>query len=573
MSLRVIPGFLLLLCGWSLPGVLRAQEPPNFRKPAGEAELRLDQIRRANDPAPEKKTGRLRGQVLDADTGQAIPARVYVQAENGTWLHVQTADPNGSAVPYRRQRQDHPGSNETHTTLSAHPFVVELPPGTYTVTAERGKEYQPLTRRVTVGAEPVELPLKLQRWIDMTARGWHSGDTHVHRTLEELPNVMLAEDLNVAFPLLHWVTTAFTAPARNPKSGEADPGPRIIDVDRTHLIYPRNTEYEIFTVGKTRHTLGAFFVLNHRTVFDQGVPPVRPIAERAHQEGALIELDKHNWPWSMMLVPVMKADLYELTNNHIWRTEFAFGGWGEPPADYMKIERGPRGWTEWGWIDYGFQNYYALLNCGFRLRPTAGTASGVHPVPLGFGRVYVHLPDGFSYDRWVKGLAAGRSFVTTGPMLFVQVNSQPPGHVFKHTSAAPKEYHLKGLAVSGQPLNRIEIILNGHVVRTISPKNRKVRGAFESPIDEKLRIENSSWIALRCIEDRAGQRVRFAHTSPIFVEVADKPLRPGKAEIDYLIRRVEEQIERNRAHLPREALDEYGQALQAYQAIGSTAGN
>lgn len=80
----------------------------------------------------------------------------------------------------------------------------------------------------------------------------------------------------------------------------------------------------------------------------------------------------------------------------------------------MKIELGSKGLTESGWIDYGFQNYYALLNCGFRLRPTAGTASGVHPVPLGFGRVYVNLPDGFSYDSWMESLGAGRTFGNPG---------------------------------------------------------------------------------------------------------------------------------------------------------------
>ena len=87
--------------------------------------------------------------------------------------------------------------------------------------------------------------------------------------------------------------------------------------------------------------------------------------------------------------------------------------------DGWNIETDADGFTEWGWIDFGFKSYYALLNCGFKLRPTAGTASGVHPVPLGYGRVYVECPDGFSYDTWMKNLNAGRSFVTTGPMLFV----------------------------------------------------------------------------------------------------------------------------------------------------------
>ena len=54
--------------------------------------------------------------------------------------------------------------------------------------------------------------LRLRRWIDMAERGWYSGDTHTHRTLAELPNVMLAEDLNVAFPLLDWVREAFVPP-------------------------------------------------------------------------------------------------------------------------------------------------------------------------------------------------------------------------------------------------------------------------------------------------------------------------------------------------------------------------
>jgi hypothetical protein len=519
---------------------------------------------------PEKKTSRLRGAVLDAETGKPIAARVYLQAEDGVWLNVRSDDPKGTAVAYRKQRPDVPGCVEIHTTLSAHPFVTDVPPGKYTLTVERGKEYHTLSQSVTVGSEPVEVTLQLKRWADLAARGWYSGDTHVHRTLEELPNAMLADDLNVALPLLHWVTEAFTSPAKNPKSKEIDPG-RLIEIDKTHAIYPRNTEYEIFRVGKASHTLGAFFVLNHQTLFDEGVPPVSKIAQRAHKEGSLIELDKHNWPWSMMLVPVMPVDLFELTNNHVWRTAFGFPNFGEPPADTMKIERDGKGFTERGWIDYGFQNYYTLLNCGYRLRPTAGTASGVHPVPLGFGRVYVQLPDGFSYENWMRGLNAGRSFVTTGPLLFVQVNGQPPGHTFKQTEAV-RDYQITGSAQSAVPLERIEIVVNGEVVRTLKPENRRTKAdAYQSNIDEKLKIDGSSWLAVRCFEDRPDQRPRFAHGSPVHIDVAGKPLRPKKEQIDFLVKRVEDQLKRSAEVLPKEALDEYRQALRVYREIAKTA--
>jgi hypothetical protein len=530
---------------------------------------RLDQVRKQANPQAQQRTGTLRGTIIDADTGKPIAARVYVQGEDGRWWHVKSDDPAGTAVPYRKERAD-TKSFEVHTTVSAHPFRAELPPGKYTIIVERGKEYHPMVPQVAIGKDPVAVNMKLSRWIDMAKLGWYSGDTHVHRTLEELPNVMLAEDLNVALPLLHWVTDADTSPLKNPRSKELDPG-RLIEVDRTHVIWPRNTEYEIFRVGKKPHTLGAFFVLNHKTLFDIGVPPVGPIAGKAQQEGALIELDKHNWPWSMMLIPIMRVALFELTNNHIWRTEFAFRSWGESPAEYMEVERDGQGqFTERGWIDFGFKNYYALLNSGFRLRPTAGTASGVHPVPLGFGRVYVHLSEGFSYDGWMKGLDAGRTFVTTGPMLLVQTNDRHPGHTFQQDRAS-QEYRIKGLAVSAVPLDRIEILVNGEVVRKIKPENRENGDGRHSPIDEKLTIDRTSWIAVRCFEEHPGGRVRFAHTAPVWIDVPGKPLLPRKAEIAYLVRRVEEQLTRNEKVLSKEAVAEYREALRVYRQIAEAA--
>jgi len=513
----------------------------------------------------EPKKTRVRGTVIDADSGKALPCRLYLDGDDGSRWTVQSD--GGTAVPYRKQNAQNKDANETHTALSAHPFVVELPPGRYTLTVERGKEYHPLTRQVTVEGQPLDLELKLSRWIDLAGRGWYSGDTHVHRTLAELPTAMLADDVNVAFPLLYWVRDAFAVPN---KPSEPDPGPKAIAVDPTHVIYPRNTEIEIFNVEQKRHTLGAFFALNHRTVFEAGAPPVRGLGRKVHAEGGLIELDKHNWPWSMAIVPLMPVDLYELTNNHVWRAAFAFTNFGEAEADYMKVERTDKGWTEWGWIDYGLQNYYALLNCGFRLRPTAGTASGVHPVPLGFGRVYVHLPDGFGYDAWVKALDQGRSFVTTGPMLFVTVNGQGPGHTFRR--AEPGDYRVAGSAVSGQPLGRIEVVVNGEVVRTLKPDNRPTQAAaFESAIDATVRLDGSSWVAVRCFEDRADKRVRFAHTGPVHVEMADKPLRPRRAEVDYLIKRVKDELARSAAVLPAAALDEYRDALRAYEEVARNA--
>jgi len=506
--------------------------------------------------------GEIRGVIVDRENGALVPARLYIANSAGELFHAESADSAGSAVPYHRQRSDQ--SVETHTTLSAHRFKVELPPGVYTLTAERGKEYLPQTQTARVDAGAAEVEIGLQRWANMAEQGWYSGDTHVHRSVEELPNVLLAEDLNVAFPLTNWVTAAYTPPSRGDKNSPPVE-PRLVEVDATHVFYPLNTEYEIFTVDGERHPLGAIFGLNHRNLLPHGAPPVRAIAEQVHREGGLLELDKHNWPWSMMLVPIMEVDLYELTNNHLWRAPFHFTGWGEQPAEYMNIEQREDGFTEAGWIDFTFENYYALLNSGYRLRPTAGTASGVHPVPLGFGRVYVYLGDEFSYDRWIAGLNEGRSFVTTGPMMDVRLNGELPGATFRESG--DKAFRLKGTVRSANLLTRIEVVAAGKVVSTLNPQNRRNEaGAYLTEIDERLSFPSSSWLAVRCFESRDG-RLQFAHSGPFHIEVEGKPLRPRREQVDYLVQRVEDQIERNRGVLSEAALAEYRSALEAYRGL------
>lgn len=506
----------------------------------------------------------LEGTVRDKAKGTPLAARIYVQNEQGQYLLVQAAQ-GGQAIGYEKKRP--PAGVEIHTTVSSHGFAATLPPGRYTVRAEHGKEYLPAEVTVNLSGTTQTVDLELTRWIDMGAAGWYSGETHVHRTLSDMPLLMLAEDLNVGLPLTYWVTRSDTPPTEGKEAGLRGKA-KLIEVDPLHVLYPLNTEYEIFSVGSRRHTLGAVFALNHRNPLTLGAPPVGPIAKQVHEEGGLLELDKHNWPWSMMLVPVMNVDLYELANNHMWRTEFCFTQFGEAPAEYMNIERNERGWTEWGWVDFTFQNYYALLNCGFPLKPTAGTASGVHPVPLGFGRVYIHLPDGFSYQRWMDGLAQGRSFVSTGPMLQIQANDAWPGDTIRRSSSDPTTVRVHGWARSPVPLERIEIVVAGEVAAQVSPRNVPMdKGGFETRIDQPVSIEATSWLAVRCFATLPGHRIRFAHTGPIYIQRPGSKLRPRRVEVEYLVGRIEKELDRNRGVLSDAAMAEYEQALSVYRGL------
>ncbi len=508
--------------------------------------------------------GSLAGRVVDRRTGKTVACRVYLKGPDGK-LYFPEVGEEGSVVIYNKGN----GDGERHATIDPGVFRAKLPAGTAVVTIERGKEYIPLSEKVLVKqGEETKKTFKLKRWINMAERGWYSGDTHVHCKPSNLPNIMLAEDLNVTFPLIAWAHDAYTKPkdfsdpAFTPKLKNG-----LYQIDGTHVVCGTNTEYEIFSVSGRRWTLGSFMILNHTKTFEVGVPPVAKIAHEAHSQGALLDLDKHNWPWSMMLVPVAKIDLYELSNNHMWRIHPRFITWGEPAPEFMEIAPDPKGWAM-----YGFKMYYALLNCGFRLKPSAGTASGVHPVPLGYSRVYAKIDGKFTFEKWMESLAKGRSFVTNGPMLFLTVNGSEPGAELRFPSDGKRKARVMVDVEYARPVESVEIIVNGEVYKrfdlnTDLPSDERHRAVFKLDFSPKT----SSWLAARCFEKEIPGNVSFAHTGPVYLTVGEQKITPRKNEAAYLVRRLRDEIERNKQILKPDALAEYEEALRVYQKIEASA--
>ena len=508
------------------------------------------------------------GEILDAATNRPIPARLTIQGADGTWHFAQSASASGSALRYDKQRAN-TTALEKHTTLSADRFRVELAPGRYVFTVARGKEYLAETREVIVAADAPKLSFQLRRWVDMAQAGWFSGDTHVHRAPAEMANLLLAEDLNVALPLLDWTTDSHLPATADPRSLGGQVEPRLVTVDATHVWYPRNTEFEIFRVANQPHRLGAFFVLNHRARFERKLFPLADVIAQARSEGALLDLEKHNWEWTIAMAPILRPDVIEIANNHLWQAEYVLKNWAVPAPAWMKLSgRGTD--NERDWAHYGFHSYYALLNCGLRIAPTAGTANGVHPVPLGFSRVYVQLDEPFSYQAWLRGFAAGRSFVTNGPMLRAKAARQWPGATFE-VSNSTEEFALQCDVRSEHPLERVELIVNGEVAQQFTPANTRDGVAFVSEITVPFRPQGSSWLAWRCFEQRPDGRLRFAHTAPWYFNVPGQPLRPRRAEADWLVRRVEDEIARSRGVVPGDLIAAYEQALKFYQSTASNA--
>jgi len=180
--------------------------------------------------ADDVTTRLLRGEVVDANTKTPLPCRISIRGADGAWHFPSSVALDGSAVIYNKHSLSNPGIVEMHTTLSAHPFQVALPPGRYRGVVERGKEYHTATRQVEIANQPLRITIPLKRWIDMPRLGWYSGETHAQRPVGELPNLVLAEDLNAAFPMVDWVREAFVAPVTRRSPSFRDVGPEPIKV-------------------------------------------------------------------------------------------------------------------------------------------------------------------------------------------------------------------------------------------------------------------------------------------------------------------------------------------------------
>lgn len=499
--------------------------------------------------------------VRDDTTGRPVPARIYIKGSDGRF-RLPAASADHSTALYDCA-DPVAGVRETYAAVTRYPLEIELPPGRYAVTVERGKEYLPLTEAVDVPAERVvEHTCRIRRLFNMAERGWYSADCHVHTTLADLTAAQLADDVNVTFPITAWSKRGGEIPSAPPGEKVPQRG-ELIRIDDTHGYWSLNTEYEISGWGDRPLVLGAFMVLGHQQPLALTAPPVGPVADEARRQKAVLDWEKHSWPWSNMLVPVAGIETAELLNNSMWRQRTMSGFlWDRKPMPWI----GAPPLTGEQFVDYGFESWYAMLNCGYALRPSAGTANGVHAVPLGTNRVYARVEGPYGCEKWLSAWRSGRSFATNGPLILMSADGLEPGSRRSIPPGRRVKVPVRVEALSAGDLDRIELVINGLVVYswkvpTVGRDEPRHRATWEF----ESRIEGSSWLAVRCFEKSTPENPRCAHSGPVYFDDPSRPLRPQARQLDYLRQDLKHQIEKMKAVLPPEALEEYIQALRAFE--------
>jgi hypothetical protein len=145
-------------------------------------------------------------------------------------------------------------------------------------------------------------------------------------------------------------------------------------------------------------------------------------------------------------------------------------------------------------------------------------------IPLGAIRTYARLEPGVppSFDAWADAVRAGRTFVSSGSFVDLEIDGCGPGDVIR-LGRGGGSVEVRVAASAAQPvIDGLELIHDGVVVAATS-----ARSVDRVSLSERVSVSKSGWLAAR-VTSREQIHSGFAtsmgaHSSPIYLEVPGKP--------------------------------------------------
>ncbi|MEX2231979.1 MAG: CehA/McbA family metallohydrolase [Cyclobacteriaceae bacterium] len=186
--------------------------------------------------------------------------------------------------------------------------------------------------------------------------------------------------------------------------------------------------------------------------------------------------------------------------------------------------------------------YYKLLNCGFRLGLAAGTDYPCNDnEPLGTLLTYVNVKDKpLTYRRWIEGIRDGRTVVSRNghnEFLDMKINGNySPGDEIKFQNKTSISVQAKW-TVAKELKGRIELVSNGKVLGSISGTAKPGEPLMMKANTE---ITRSSWICVRRMDENGHQ----THSAPVYITIANKPVRASPEDAQYFIRWIDNVLEK-----------------------------
>jgi hypothetical protein len=461
----------------------------------------------------KRPMGYLKVRVVD-EGGDLTHNRIHLQAADGKFY-----TPNDA---YARA-----GTRGDQIFHNAGEFTLTLPVGEASLNVVKGFEYLPQSLEVDIAeGAVVQLTVELQQMTDMGAKGWYSASTHVHanyggnlhNTLENLMMMSRAEDQDLVLEQV-----------ANKDNRILDyqffvPGGGQHPISEKDQIVVVGQEYRppfyghVFMFGMREHLISPFVTGYEGTAVESLYPSNTDMFLKAKAQGAITGY----------------------VHPYLGEADPLDGNLGGGKGFMVDAALGTTDALEWSdSATSGFYPLYAVWNNGLRVTATGGedSISSLHRSKLlGSYRTYVYTGNlGLNMDAWFTGLKRGRAFVSSGPLLEMQVGTSLPGDTVQLPPGGG-EVTITGQLRSITELEEIALVCNGELVQTFPLR----RSDNSLNIDFEHSIERSGWCHLRTEGDsdkRFPLDVGYAQafTNPIWFQVGDEPIRNPQS-VDYAIR-------------------------------------
>ncbi len=474
--------------------------------------------------------GRLHVRVLDGATAKPLRARVYLNAADG-----RAYAPTESWFRADWLMFDHMDKDEYHYFHTAGEFDIDLPPGKAKLAVSRGFEYTP----VEVEADVTEnartgITVRLKRLDNFAARGWWDGDNHFH---------------------MNYAGVYFNTPRRLMEQAEAE------DIHVLNNLIC-NKEQRIPDVahftGKPDAVSTATRILFHSQEYH---PPFWGHATLLNLKQHLVMPDYVGYQNTVVdSIYPSNSTAFRVARDQGGIAGYAHGAGPHFPVD---LAMDNVDFAEVNGIS-GMEPLYRAWNCGYRVVASAGEdafPNFYRSYILGSNRVYVRSGAKLDYDKWTADFRAGRSFVTSGPLVLLKVNGREPGDEIK---LAPGKHPVK-ISVEVASINDIETIDIMHNGKAVF--EHKGSGNRET-VTREIEVSKSGWISAQVRAKYGRDPIRrpfpFAATMPVWITVDGKTVR-SREDAEYFVKWMDGTLARAMSNEPFNNEQERAETRKLYQ--------
>ncbi|MCA9265997.1 MAG: CehA/McbA family metallohydrolase, partial [Planctomycetales bacterium] len=420
-----------------------------------------------SDKPAISRTSSVRVDVVDQDSGAAIPVRVIVTSSSGE--HV---DGSGQGL-YRDGRFFAVGS-----------FQVHVPPGDTLFQIAHGPHYVSVSEKIPVQPQrDMHVRFALRPWFSPADRGWYGGDSHVHAQHDATAAIKTdlrymalqarANDLNFVTEAGSAVDYTDMDQLDTPTfllryAPEIRPGPYVGHLNTPGIQPPLAAEDLSQYTNRPLPAQSLFDVVRQRGGVVIHTHPMTP-PHQLHWMGA----------GELYSDAVMRncANLVDVDAKHTQQLWFAALNLGN---------------------DVGVSSY------------TDSALGRVNTASPGDRRLYCHSEQ-FDYVSLVDAMRQGRTMATNGGPVFVflNVDSAGPGETLD-VSSSPVLAHLQVHAL--HKLREIELFQNGRRIHSF-PQSEPHREQLALDHQVLVPAGPRSWLVAR-VEDEKGN---WCLTSPIYL--------------------------------------------------------